>query len=65
MVLTSLLELIRARISSNWPSFRNWTGYRMQDTRYRVPRASALASKLAVTDVEVAETAAGFLASKA
>ncbi len=57
IALTSLPESIKA-LTSGWSSW-NWTGYRMQGTRCR---GQILASKLAVTDVEVAETAASFLA---
>ncbi len=56
IALTSLPESIKT-LTLGW-SFWNWTGYRMQGTRCRGP---ILASELALTDVEVAETAAIFL----
>lgn len=53
IALTSLLRLIKA-LTLGWLSW-NWLRYQMKCTRFK-------ASKLAITNVEIAETAASFLA---
>lgn len=50
MALTSLPGLIRALVNQSW----NWTKYRMQSILYNI-------TKLAVSNVEVAETVLSFL----
>ncbi len=56
IALTSLPESIKA-LTLGWSSW-NWTGNQIQGTHYKGP---ILASELAVTEMEVAETAATFL----